>query len=300
MSSCYRPQTVLRIGLALASLGVAAAAFAYSQPPPPGPPHRDQPAQEQAQPQEAKPAPGGRLTDPSAITKLREFQEARPRQDAAKSSGNSPEWWTVRLSLATFGATFVIAIATWLTYSVYRNILATNRQIERAYIKMSHLSPGLDIPSIIMTSSARPVPRRDVSVRMSVRNHGNTPGEVTCGLVQLLFTDEPLPHRPAYDEKEARPARVFLVKGSSFKITKNWPIDADTIDRVCAGAMQMYVLGYVDYLDRFGGRHRAGYARIYNSRADRGNNLPYVTEPGYNYDRIRQQDEGCDWEDRRS
>jgi hypothetical protein len=59
---------------------------------------------------------------------------------------------------------------------------------------------------------------------------------------------------------------------------------------------ELYVLGYTDYRDRFGGLHRTGYARLYSPALDdearyeggvtfnRRNNLVFVPQPGYNYD----------------
>jgi hypothetical protein len=75
----------------------------------------------------------------------------------------------------------------------------------------------------------------------------------------------------------------------------------------------LYVLGWVEYTDQFGTRHRAGYARFYDQSADSRerytrrqavqvgnlrlpntvpdeaayqarNNLRFVTNPRYNYD----------------
>jgi hypothetical protein len=63
----------------------------------------------------------------------------------------------------------------------------------------------------------------------------------------------------------------------------------------------LYLIGYVDYTDQFKKRHRAGYARVYRPAVDdRGgyktdaefearNNLAFVTQAGYNYDRLRRR-----------
>ena len=56
--------------------------------------------------------------------------------------------------------------------------------------------------------------------------------------------------------------------------------------------------GYVDYIDQFGQRHRGGYARVYDPRLDTEpsrNNLLFITQKGYNYDRLRKRGEGSDW-----
>lgn len=43
----------------------------------------------------------------------------------------------------------------------------------------------------------------------------------------------------------------------------------------------MWLYGYVDYVDCFNQRHRAGYAREYDPATGA---LIFVTQPGYNYD----------------
>ncbi len=56
------------------------------------------------------------------------------------------------------------------------------------------------------------------------------------------------------------------------------------------------LIGYVDYLDKFGGRHRGGYARKFAPELDgTDNNLIFVDQTGYNYDRSRKKGEGNDW-----
>ena len=62
----------------------------------------------------------------------------------------------------------------------------------------------------------------------------------------------------------------------------------------------LYVVGYVDYIDVFGGHQRGGYARVYDPALDTGpedarNNLAFVTDRAYNYDRPREEGEGDDW-----
>ena len=108
------------------------------------------------------------------------------------------------------------------------------------------------------------------------------------------------------------------MKDDSFNIFGEFDVEAADITRVKADpkTWKFYLLGYVDYIDKFGDRHRAGYARVYdpleNSEARytkagvldvkayaRRNNLPFVMTPGYNYDRPREKKkgEGNDWDD---
>jgi hypothetical protein len=56
----------------------------------------------------------------------------------------------------------------------------------------------------------------------------------------------------------------------------------------------LYVIGYADYIDQFNNRHRAGYARRYNPVSPQ-DNLHIAMDIGYNYDRLRNQGEGNDW-----
>jgi hypothetical protein len=68
---------------------------------------------------------------------------------------------------------------------------------------------------------------------------------------------------------------------------------------VAKGALTLYFVGYVDYIDAT--RHRGGYARVYDLRRDaepieHRNNLVFVNDSAYNYDRRRRPGEGRDWE----
>ena len=55
---------------------------------------------------------------------------------------------------------------------------------------------------------------------------------------------------------------------------------------------ELWLYGFVDYTDEFGQSHRGGYARVYIPEKDdpsipveKRNNLSFVSEPGWNYDR---------------
>jgi hypothetical protein len=68
------------------------------------------------------------------------------------------------------------------------------------------------------------------------------------------------------------------------------------LNKIDLTTLNLFVFGYVDYVDKFGARHRSGYARLHDIRIDdpghwdggkvpeKRNNLPFVTKPGYNYD----------------
>ena len=87
-----------------------------------------------------------------------------------------------------------------------------------------------------------------------------------------------------------------MANGSAY-FGDNFSITPSELEQVKEGTLKLYLVGYVDYMDAFGERHRGGYARIYDPQPGLPNNLGFVTEDGYNYDRPRVEGEGRDWED---
>jgi len=172
---------------------------------------------------------------------------------------------------------------------------ASTRTIERAYVKMSHNFPGL-----VRESALGPF-----SINMKVENFGNTPSETTDLVLQLFCTDkdELLPDIPHYapENKNKPPLRAFLVAGEHFNYTvgKAFSVPVEVLEKVRIGERKLYLIGYVDYIDKFKRRHRAGYARLfeYHAATD-ANNLIFVTQKGYNYDRQRKKGEGSDWDEK--
>ena len=145
----------------------------------------------------------------------------------------------------------------------------------------------------------------DVEIHVAVKNLGNTPATVERTLVQFMFSDEPLPKDPPYKWADAKITNIHLVKSDEFTVHGYWKIQSSAFESLRANRlMELYVFGCAEYRDRFGQRHRVGYARQYSVRADERhfykkprtvgqvdeaawesrNNLPYVTQPGYNYD----------------
>ena len=57
----------------------------------------------------------------------------------------------------------------------------------------------------------------------------------------------------------------------------------DVIHAIQAGAIGAWLVGYVEYQDRFGHRHRGGYARRHDP-AQPQNNLVFELHENYNYD----------------
>lgn len=195
-----------------------------------------------------------------------------------------------------------------------------SQRAERAYVKLSHQPPGLTIEMF-----------NRVSLSVLVKNIGRTPATVTdvrlkCFVVPV---DGRLPDQPNYETQFIQaPVRVFLVAGDEFSYKGTFPLE-DTPAAFNIGGKdathRVVVIGYVDYMDVFENRYRAGYARHHDPSIDdearyrirdrkaqsvvdrtigrfdavtfsKRNNLPFVTQPSYNYDRQRGKTEGNDWD----
>ncbi len=172
--------------------------------------------------------------------------------------------------LAAF--TGVLVRVGYLQWRTLNETLRSNEIIERAYIGLSHEPPGL---AVLPTAP----PSARVAIR--VKNHGRTPARVTDISLTLLISSAPLPPVPPYGP--ARQINAFLTAGDEFFVPL--PITASQLAQIHAGAAA-YVLGYVDYRDQFGRgqRHQCAYARRYDDHSP-GNNLVFVTEAGYNYEK---------------
>ncbi|MGE3188478.1 MAG: hypothetical protein AB7H88_22225 [Vicinamibacterales bacterium] len=134
-------------------------------------------------------------------------------------------------------------------------------------------------------------------VDLVIVNLGNTPAQVSGSLLQVSAI-ELTPDEPPYNEDLRSESAYWLLKGDSVvrhadggfnEYEAEWIGDSRRRFRV-------YVFGYVDYMDRFGRRHRHGFGRRYDP-SDTNYNLRFVPEAGYNYDRERKPGEGNDWDE---
>jgi len=165
-----------------------------------------------------------------------------------------------------------------------RRVLDHTRTVERAYVKISHVEPGL----VFATDGT-------VRVTVQVKNFGRTPANVT-DLILTPFVVRPrmaLPEKPIYEVTQGYPsARAFLVANDRIFTHAAFPLPE--FQQVLLGQLTLYLLGYVDYVDTFGQRHRGGYARLFVAD-QKENNLVFITNASYNYDVPRQPGEGRDW-----
>jgi hypothetical protein len=205
--------------------------------------------------------------------------------DAKTKEENKWPWEELR-AWTTLVFTFILVVFTGLTWWTYRHILTTTRAIERAYIKMSHTGDFVLDPS-----------QGKGWISMKVENFGNTPARVTCHLLTqpLLPKGQELPDAPNYGNGRQIPVEAFLVKMDFFTFIHEIPISAAEIVNMMGSCptISLHLIGYVDYIDKFRDRHRAGYARQYDPI---NKQFVFVDKTEYNYDRPRKKNESHDWE----
>ena len=113
---------------------------------------------------------------------------------------------------------------------------------------MSHVEPGL----VFATDG-------NVRVTVQVKNFGRTPANIT-DVVVTPFVVRPrmaLPEKPIYEGTQGYPAaRAFLVANNRIFTHAAFPLPE--FQQVLLGQLTLYLLGYVDYVDAFGQRHRGG------------------------------------------
>jgi hypothetical protein len=199
-------------------------------------------------------------------------------------------------------STAIIVYLTWTIWRTNRDQLRHSEQVERAYVTLRHERPGLNI---------------DLKeggwawVTMRVTNFGQTPATVTDAVIKLvtLPVNKWLPDTPDYTPNLDRDSPRIVPKG--FLVTNDQIFFGATYHistEVVSGQQNCWLIGYVDYIDQFGKRHRGGYARRYDPPSDskdrygddnefrERNNLRFIQVHGYNYDRPRQKGEGNDWD----
>lgn len=206
-------------------------------------------------------------------------------------------WFTFCLVLVGVGQTYVLwstVVATRVAAEAAKTGAESVMLAERAYVKMGHVLPGIEYDEPHPSS-----PFCIIRIRFKVKNFGKTPAVVSD--VQaggcVLDTEILLPSNPPYLRLDATP-NAFLVPGEDFEWPKRIALDRLLAAAAWMGTRRLWVYGFVDYRDSFGGRHRSGWVRYYNYAADPGtDNLFQTAEGRYDYDRPRKPGEGSDWGD---
>lgn len=187
------------------------------------------------------------------------------------------------LLLAIFTGLLVL-VTGFLALIAYRQQKAIH-VAQRAYVKMSH-APS----KVSHEPSFRIEPTTGkATVDLVIKNNGQTPARIIDLFIKIDV--EPvgasLPKNPNYEggvETKATP-QAFLVTNDQYTLHLFFHIPTAQAANVINGTETLWLYGYVDYEDMFEQKHRGGYARVYEPTVTGGNNLVYIEEPGYNYDR---------------
>ena len=178
-------------------------------------------------------------------------------------------------------------------------MLDTNQEIERAYITMSHK----DFKVIFATDeygtdTGDPL---SISVTVNIRNYGRTPGDVLGGFFGFSIRPESkgpgtrsMPGHDCLDSSCCHIPRELLI--SVWKTSSK--DDRETLRKLWTGEGEslLWFVGQLDYVDRFGKKHSAGYGRRFDSR---GRNLVFdhTTQHQLRPPNDRQPEKTLRWRD---
>lgn len=200
------------------------------------------------------------------------------------------EWSVLVVASLALGLGVIAAIR----FVVRTTVRRVTRRIERAYVSISYVPPGLvsDEPPRDGPDASEPL---ELRLAIEVTNRGSTPANITAYLLTYHIGHR-LPEEPPYGTARASSSKALLAADHSFRFKSALAVSAKDMATVKTGDASLWILGYVDYRDGFQKRYRSGYARRWNPRsAESGNNLVIETKPRYNYDRERDTGEGNDW-----
>jgi hypothetical protein len=176
--------------------------------------------------------------------------------------------------------TLVAALAAWGVYFIYKQMGEDANVTNRAYLSVSPIPPGVVADPVAVNNL------RTLRINVGIQNIGQTPADVLDTQVFTHFRPvvSPLPPLPPYGTP-GPPIRTYLVRNEQFFQETT----ADVPESVWQGVIanppthNIWALGYIDYLDRFGRRHRTGFARRH-LHGRPGQSLIFEIAPDYNYD----------------
>lgn len=223
------------------------------------------------------------------LATLKFFPHSQPTQQQAQAQAHSGggdkisffDWF------AAWGAEDFIALFTLATLSVlYYQLRAQGRSnehfrvTERAYLRMSHVTPDKGKgQAFTFTDDGLP------GFRLQIKNWGRTPARILAINIEIIVRDRkhPLPPEPPF-KGPAYPQAIFLVPDASFFQSPPFEEPMD-VPAIMNGSKILYIIGFVDYEDRFGDRHRSTYGRtLVLDPPSYENNLVFIAEGRYNDD----------------
>jgi hypothetical protein len=257
-------------------------------------PHSDEKKQ---QAQDAIPSP----------TIIRESQSQPQNQAATSNSQWTSHWLWKDINWSGLGQVIVAGVGLFI---IYKTLLVIQRQTkanymaaraaksanriardalvvsQRAFLKIGYLHHGL---------RSNPAHHSGYDILITIKNVGQTPATMThvCFTFAVVDHGQPLPSVPAYPTDQPS-LGGFLHRNDRVMTRRIFAIAANIRDAIESNISDLYVFGYVDYIDQFGKRYRGATAWCYEP-GSAGDNLSIVSNREYSYDRPRQQGEGNDW-----
>jgi hypothetical protein len=210
-----------------------------------------------------------------------------PKESTEQVIARYNKWLTIFTAILA-AATVGLGFATVGLYFVNHNQLRHARRVERAYVKLSHRAPGIAFGT-----------KPSIDLHIDVTNHGRTPATVSDVVITPLIwpKDKPLPKIPPYENLwgPGKNPGGFLVCDDHFVVASSVRISEEEFSAIQEGTHDVFMIGFVDYIDQFEERHRCGYGQRYDRHREIPTNLISITERGYEYDRERVPGEGRDW-----
>jgi hypothetical protein len=204
--------------------------------------------------------------------------------------------WTDPLSISTI----LLVIVTGGLVLLARYQLRTTQTTTRAYVRISSCSPG-----IVFFDRTFPPPA--VACKLEIKNYGETPAHITDIIIHAYKSEvrQLLPYPPDFTgAKRYKCSSAFLVRGESifYQFYDEAILNKMSIEDIKGEKVILNLYGYVDYTDAFGKCHRGGFGQNYYAAYDdstkyttdefpRRNNLTFLMQAGYNYDRQRKGNE---------
>lgn len=195
-------------------------------------------------------------------------------------------------------AALTMAFLVWQileTRSAARTALISAEELkdaERAYVSIEYQQRGDDWPEDFFRhceNSGAVASEGPSCYRLHVRiaNSGLTPAHIEGGGIQFMpFMDE-TPFRPPVRTPDGRGAIAPTYLDARTRYAEAFTYHLAPIDLEALKDTRLWLVGYVDYVDVFGTRHRAGFCRRVGPREDSGKHLLYVDSAcgPYNQDR---------------
>jgi len=246
---------------------------AQSQPPAPRPAVSTKPPQQQsATTSKAPDNRSGPLSTPGTSAPAQQPEQLVAKQNQRPASywrdwltNAGANWAIVVLTIALFG----VGIAQWRATTTANT---HNAVIERAYLDLSHVG-ALQLGATY------------ASLSLTIKNNGRTPSDILGGQIRLAVNDLP-PGTFGWVPLSAGPRlpAAFINPNDTLHFG---PVQLPLGSTPMTANATVLVIGHIDYMDRFGGFHRSGYARqLITPTPANGNNLVFsVATAGLNYDR---------------